>query len=94
MIYCAGLGAVSPNIATGAAAGASPVSTTTNEVVLTIGSQTAATLFAGLAPGFVGLYQVNAIVPDGVAEGNSVPVTLTVAGQASAPVAMAVQSLR
>ena len=36
---------------------------------MTIGAQSAAVDFSGLAPFFVGLYQVNARVPDGVAAG-------------------------
>lgn len=47
--------------------------------------------FAGLAPGFTGLYQVNAIVPQGLSPGNEVPLLLTVAGQTSQPVIMAVR---
>ena len=35
------------------------------------------------SPGFSGLYQVNVAVPQGVAPGDTVPVTLTVAGQTS-----------
>ena len=34
-----------------------------------------------LVPGFVGLYQVNAIVPAGIAPGDAVPLTLSAAGQ-------------
>jgi uncharacterized protein (TIGR03437 family) len=42
-----------------------------------IGGVPASVLFAGLAPGFVGLYQVNIQVPAGVAAGNSIPLVLT-----------------
>ena len=38
-------------------------------VIVTIGGQPAAAHFAGLAPGFVGLYQVNVQVPAGVSSG-------------------------
>ena len=63
VIYCSGLGAVSPPVADGAAAPLSTLSKTVNPVTVTIGGQSAQVLFAGLAPGFAGLYQVNAIVP-------------------------------
>lgn len=88
--YCAGLGAVSPPIPSGSAAG-SPLSKTTNTVQLTIGGRNAPVVFSGLTPGFVGLYQVNATVPNGVPSGNTVPVTISVAGQTSPPVTMAIQ---
>ncbi len=41
---------------------------------MTIGGQSAAVDFSGLAPFFVGLYQVNARVPEGVAAGPDIPV--------------------
>ena len=47
--------------------------------------------FAGLAPEFAGLYQVNVIVPSGVAQGPRVPVVITVADQQSVPATMAVR---
>lgn len=64
---------------------------TVNPVSVTIGGQEAQVIFAGLAPGFAGLYQVNAIVPPGINASNEAPVSLTVAGQASPPVTMAVR---
>ena len=36
---------------------------------MTIGGRTAALSFAGLAPGFAGLYQLNVQVPDSVPSG-------------------------
>ena len=88
--FCAGLGAVSPSVPSGSAGGA-PVPTTTNNVQLKIGGQSAPISFAGLAPGFVGLYQVNSVVPNGVPTGDAVPVTVSVAGQTGPPVTMAIQ---
>ena len=64
---------------------------TVDLVNVTIGGVPAQVDFSGLAPGFAGLYQVNAVVPAGVTPGNDVPVVLSVAGQTSPPVTMAVQ---
>jgi len=47
-----------------------------------IGGQQATVQFAGLAPGFVGLYQVNAYVPAGIGTGNQ-PITIAVGGVTS-----------
>lgn len=91
VIYCAGLGPVDPPVPAGSAASLTVLSNTVNPVTVTIGSQNAQVLFGGLAPGFAGLYQVNVIVPSGITPGNSVPLVLTVAGQSSAPVTIAIQ---
>jgi uncharacterized protein (TIGR03437 family) len=91
VIYCTGLGTVSPVVAAGVAAPALPLSYTTNTVTVTIGGQPAQVLFAGLAPTFAGLYQVNAVVPAGVAAGDAVTVVLQVAGQTSPAATIAVK---
>ncbi len=68
-VFLAGLGAVNHAVATGAAASANPISNVTGTVSAVVGGQAALVSFAGLAPGFAGLYQVNIVVPQ-VAEGN------------------------
>jgi adhesin/invasin len=90
VIYCTGLGAVSPAVTAGQAAPSSPISQTVNTVTVTIGGVPANVQFAGLTPGFAGLYQINAVVPAGVS-GPQLPVVISVAGQSSpAAVTMAV----
>ncbi|MBM3812904.1 MAG: hypothetical protein FJW20_14870 [Acidimicrobiia bacterium] len=91
VIYCSGLGAVDPPVTAGTRAPASPLSQVVNPVSLTIGGLEAQVLFAGLTPGSAGLYQVNAIVPAGIAATDEAPVVLRVAGQESPPVTMAVR---
>jgi len=92
VIYCTGLGAVTPAITAGSAGPSSPpLATTANPVTVTVGGQQASVFFAGLAPGFVGLYQVNVIVPSGITPGSSVPVVLTTGGASSIPVTAAIQ---
>ncbi len=87
LIYCTGLGVVSSPPADGAAAnGQSTVAMAT----VTIGGMNAAVSFSGLAPEFVGLYQVNAAVPAGLASGNQ-PVVITLGGSASNSALLPVQ---
>jgi len=47
--------------------------------------------YAGLAPGFPGLYQVNVAIPASVAPGSGLPLILKVAGQTSNVVKLALQ---
>lgn len=81
-IYATGLGAVSPAGLTGFAAPASPLAQTSVQPQVTIAGQPASVAFAGLAPGFAGLYQVNVQVPAGIPAGIQ-SVTLTINGLSS-----------
>lgn len=91
VIYCAGLGAVSPAVETGMASPGSPAAKVTNRVTATIGKQVAPVMFAGLSPGFAGLYQVNVTVPSGIEPGTNVPLVLTSVGLSSPPAPVAIQ---
>lgn len=86
VIYCAGLGPVNPPVPAGTAAPSETLSHTANPVTVTIGGVNAPVQFAGLAPTYTGLYQINATVPTGIKPGASVPMVITVAGQQSTPV--------
>lgn len=82
VIYCNGLGAVTNQPASGQPAPSNPLAQTTTLPVVTIGGQQAQVTFSGLTPGFVGLYQVNVVVPAGIGTGNQ-PITIAIAGQTS-----------
>lgn len=62
-IFCTGLGTVSNQPPSGGLGPASPLASTVGAVTATIGGISSAASFAGLAPGFVALYQVNVQVP-------------------------------
>jgi uncharacterized protein (TIGR03437 family) len=57
---------------------------------VTIGGTKATVSFSGLAPGFVGLYQINVEVPATLAAGNQ-PVVVEVSGASSNSVLLPVE---
>jgi uncharacterized protein (TIGR03437 family) len=83
VIYCVGLGAVTPGVKGGDPAPSNPLGRVMVPVTVTIGGQTAQPSFAGLTPGFAGLYQVNVQIPNGVMPGDQVPVSISVGGKSS-----------
>ena len=80
--YLTGTGPVNGTVADGSPAPTTSVVQATSQVTATIGPQSAQVLFAGLAPGFVGLAQANIVVPAGIAAGNY-PLVVTINGEAS-----------
>jgi uncharacterized protein (TIGR03437 family) len=93
LIFATGLGAVTNTPQTGAAALQSPLSIVMQmtQPTATVGGVAAFVSFAGLAPGFVGVNQVNVQVPQGVAAGDAVPVTLLAGGFVSNTVIISVR---
>jgi len=90
-IYATGLGAVTNQPPTGSPASADSLSQTLAMPAVRVGGVVAPVAFSGLAPNYVGLYQVNVRVPPGTPSGAAVPVVLTIAGATSNTVTMAVQ---
>ncbi len=88
-LFASGLGAVSPAVTSGAAP--SGVVSTTNTVTVMVGNTRAEVSFAGLAPNFAGLYQVNFRVPSDAPVGDGVPVKIVMAGAESNSAALAVR---
>jgi uncharacterized protein (TIGR03437 family) len=78
-IYATGLGPVDNEVLAGEPAGTDPLSRVVNEVRAKVGFQYMEVTFAGLAPGFAGLYQVNLRLLQSVNTGPAVPVTIEVA---------------
>ena len=79
--YMIGSGPLDNPIATGAAASSSPLSREKLTTTVTVGGSTASVQFAGMAPRFAGLMQINFMMPD-LAPGDY-PMQVTIGGTAS-----------
>ncbi len=96
VIYAIGLGPTSPPAGAGQAAPTSPLAQAPNTIVL-FGSTGIATgiqaepLFAGLTPNFVGLYQINVVVPEDSPRGERVPIRILTGSVPSNTVEIAIQ---
>jgi uncharacterized protein (TIGR03437 family) len=75
-IYLTGMGNTSPAVEAGHPGGSNPVSTPIIEPTVLIGDRSLAIEFVGLAPGQVGVYQIEARVPYGVPTGFDLPLTV------------------
>lgn len=70
IVYLSGLGIVSPSVVDGTAAPSNPPSTVTTSPLVDFSGIGGSVVFAGLTPGGVGLYQINAGVPTGTGVGS------------------------
>jgi len=89
MIFATGAGAVAPPVPAGQAAPAIPLSGTPQNPTVTIGGVPAHVAFSGLAPGYAGLWQINAVIPGSAPTGDDIPVQISL-GSASNTVTMAI----
>jgi uncharacterized protein (TIGR03437 family) len=92
-IYANGLGPVYPRVADGAAAPLPPhLAKTVQRPMVWLGGVPCPVLFSGLAPGSVGLNQINIQVPKDAPTGPAVPIQITMGGLTSSDqVTIAVQ---
>jgi uncharacterized protein (TIGR03437 family) len=101
VVYTTGLGAATPNgdpngtpIATGVIApvDGSTLYETIARPVVKVGGIAATVEFSGIAPGTAGEYQVNFQVPQGVTQGDAVPLTITMPGSSTATATLSIHS--
>jgi uncharacterized protein (TIGR03437 family) len=83
VIYGTGVGRFDHAPATGAAAAASPLASSTLTPEVTVGGAPAHVFFAGLTPGAVGLLQINIQLPPQLPAGNSLPLSVQFGSAAS-----------
>ena len=76
-IYCTGLGPIDNPPPDGAPAPLKPLAKTLIQPVVLIGGVQATVSFSGLAPGFIGLNQINAQVPHNAPTGDAVPLSVS-----------------
>jgi uncharacterized protein (TIGR03437 family) len=75
-IFLTGMGAVNPPVPDGTAGGTNPLSQTTSQPSVLLASQAATMLYSGLAPGFPGLYQINATLPKNLPGASTLPLSI------------------
>ena len=83
VIYLTGLGATTPEVPDGHPGPRNPLAVAVMQPSVSLGEIELPVLFAGLAPGEVGVYQINAQVPYWVPLGMDVPLRISQAGQAT-----------
>ena len=105
VLYGTGQGQVSPLVPDGVPAPSSPFSNTVAvptsdgktcatsqpSMCVAIGTSFGDIQFTGLAPGYIGLWQINVKIPSDVTPGNAVPVRVVINGALSNTVTVAVQ---
>lgn len=90
-IYATGLGDVLPRTPVEEPAPGGVVAEVREIPVVFLGGVQAPVLFAGRAPGFVGLYQINIQVPEGTQTGDETPLALAVKGMTAPELTIAVE---
>lgn len=83
VIYALGLGQTSPALTTGQAAPSSPLAYVPGSNLVKFGASTPFSdtvsqipLYVGASPGYVGLYQINVVIPNNAPRGAAIPVQL------------------
>ncbi len=80
--YLTGTGPVSPSVSTGVPSPLNPLSYLSSSYSAMLWPGAATVAFAGLAPGYAGLTQMNIVIPAGLATG-TYPLSITINGQAA-----------
>jgi len=83
VILATGLGQTAPAAVSGGAASSDPLENSLAVPMLSLGGASLQVTFSGLVPGMVGVYQINAMVPEGVPSGLQIPLVVQQASSAS-----------
>jgi uncharacterized protein (TIGR03437 family) len=82
-VYLTGMGNTTPAVEAGFPGGSDPVAAPVIPPAVLLGGFELSVEFSGLAPGQVGIYQVNARVPRSVPTGFNIPLTIRQGGQST-----------
>jgi uncharacterized protein (TIGR03437 family) len=77
VVYLTGMGQVSPSVSNGLPGPGNPLATALAPPAVFLGGVSLPVMYAGLAPGEVGVNQINIQIPSDTPEGLSVPLTIT-----------------
>jgi uncharacterized protein (TIGR03437 family) len=77
VLYATGLGRANPPVPTGELNPPDPVSSTIEDVSVSIGGQPYVVLWSGLAPGFLGVFQIHLYVPGNRIRGDDLPIVVS-----------------
>lgn len=83
VVYLTGMGVTDPQVDAGLPGPVSPLALVTSSPNVSIGGFPLQIQYAGLVPGEVGVYQINAYVPFGVPQGNSLPLEIDQGGSST-----------
>jgi uncharacterized protein (TIGR03437 family) len=77
VLYATGLGNTNPVVSDGLGAPSSPLAVGVGATTVMVGGRQAQVLYSGLAPGLVGLWQLNVVIPDDLPTNMATSVVIT-----------------
>ncbi len=89
-IYATGVGNTAPAVPDGQAAPGTTLAVATSATSVTIGGVSGQVLFSGLAPGFVGLWQINVVLPGSLPTNFATPFSVDLRSKVSPMTTLAV----
>jgi uncharacterized protein (TIGR03437 family) len=92
VIYATGIGRTTPLVPDGQAGPSNPLANADGVTSVNIGGLAAQVLYSGLAPGFVGLWQINAVLPASLPTNLSTSLSVELKTKQSQPTTIAVAS--
>jgi uncharacterized protein (TIGR03437 family) len=90
VIYATGVGNTIPLVADGQPAPGNPLAQAIGATNVTIGGVAAQVQFSGLVPGFVGLWQINAVIPASLPTDANAPLTVELKGRQNSSTTLAI----